>query len=74
MGDFRLAWGQRLKDRRLEIGKSQFALAVQVGVTPAAVAQWEQGATTPRDSLKPRIAEALEMTTSELFAWPEEAA
>jgi transcriptional regulator with XRE-family HTH domain len=74
VGDFRLIWGQRLKHRRLEIGKSQFALAVDVGVTPTAVAQWEQGATTPRDSLKPKVAEALETTPSELFAWPEEAA
>ena len=74
MGDYRLIWGQRLKDRRLEAGKSLFALAVEVGVTPTAVAQWEQGKTAPRDSLKRQIAEALETTPSELFAWPEEAA
>lgn len=42
--------GERIKERRMELGVSQAELARQVGVKPQAVTQWESGATK---SLRP---------------------
>lgn len=71
MDAVRRIWGERLRGLRLEQGHTQFTLAVAIGVTPSAVANWEQGRIAPTDLMKQRIAEALGTTPGELFAWPE---
>ena len=53
---------------RSRAGLSQAKLADAVGVTDAAVCQWEKGKQLPRASLLPKIAEALDCTVDELLA------
>lgn len=53
---------------------SQAALAGQVGVTKAAVSDWERGASTPRQHLQVEIAKALEVPWSSLFGLDREVA
>lgn len=51
---------------------SQSALAESVGVTKAAVSDWERGTSTPRQHLQIAIAKALEVPWSSLFGLDRE--
>lgn len=53
---------------RLRAGYSQAKLAKAVGVTDAAVCQWETGKQLPRAALLPKIAATLNCTVDELLA------
>lgn len=57
----------RIREKRREIGITQEALARAVGVTQGAVVQWENGSSSPRLVLIPKIAEALGCTANDLF-------
>lgn len=57
---------------RSKTGMSQAKLAKAVGVTDAAVCQWETGKQLPRAALLPRIAKALNCTVDELLAPTQE--
>ena len=58
----------RIKSRRTRLGLTEQQLADRVGVTRAAVQQWErEGGTAPRRSLQDRVAKALEITVAELL-------
>lgn len=60
--------GQRIAGRRRELGLTQEELASQVFVTTQAVSQWENDKTTPDPANYSRIADALQLTVSELLA------
>ncbi len=60
--------GQRIAARRKELGLTQEELATQVFVTTQAVSQWENGKTTPLPANYSRIADALQLSVSELLA------
>lgn len=49
-------------------------LALACGVTHGAVSQWETGRFTPRDEMQVRIAKALDVPWSTLFALDSEVA
>lgn len=53
---------------RSRSGLSQAKLAAAVGVSDAAVCQWETGKQLPRAALLPKIAEALNCTIDELLS------
>lgn len=52
---------------RSRAGLSQAKLAKAIGVTDAAVCQWETGKQFPRASLLPKIAQVLNCTVDELL-------
>lgn len=61
-------WGRTLKSVREMRGfTTQRALADQLGVTDAAVSNWERGVSAPRDYMRSRIAQVLECEPSVLF-------
>ncbi len=60
--------GQRIAARRKELGLTQEKLATQVFVTTQDVSQWENGKTTPLPANYSRIADALQLSVSELLA------
>ena len=55
---------------RTRAGLSQAKLAEAVGVTDAAVCQWETGKQLPRAALLPKIAETLNCTVDDLLSSP----
>ncbi len=59
--------GQRIACRRKELGLTQEELASQVFVTTQAVSQWENGKTPPDPANYFRIADALQLSISELL-------
>ncbi len=59
--------GQCIADRRRKLGMTQEELASQVFVSTQAVSQWENGKTTPDPANYSRIADALQMSVSELL-------
>ena len=60
---------QNIRALRLAKGLTQDDLAKLLGLSgKSAVAQWESGATQPRSSLLPRLAEILGVTVGDLFA------
>ena len=56
--------GERLREARLARGMTGVALAKQLGVSRAAISQFEKGATTPRPELLWQIASVLEVPAS----------
>jgi putative transcriptional regulator len=62
--------GNRLKDKRGELGLTQAELAEQVGVTRKTVNTVENGVFTPSATLAIKLAQALGLTVEELF-WIE---
>jgi transcriptional regulator with XRE-family HTH domain len=52
---------------RVRAGFSQAKLAQEVGVSDAAVCQWETGKNHPRSVLLPKIAKALNCSVEELL-------
>lgn len=45
---YRITWGDRIRRIRIQHGLDQRGLAQLLGVSPAAVGQWEKGDHTPR--------------------------
>ena len=54
-------------EARLKAGLTQKYVAEQLGVTQAAVSQWETGLTKPQTSLLPKIAQLYSTTIDELL-------
>lgn len=52
---------------RTNAGMTQTSAALQLGVTDAAVSMWENGKTSPRASLLPKIAALYGCTVDELL-------
>lgn len=63
-------WGERLRDRRQELGLDQIALAKAADTTQSTVSRIERGAGAPSDALKYRLAAALKTSVKELFPYP----
>lgn len=53
---------------RKKAGLSQAAAAIELGVAPAAISQWETGRTSPRSNLLPLIAKVYCCTIDELLS------
>lgn len=53
---------------------SQAVLADMVGVTKAAVSEWERGASSPRQHLQVEVARALDIPWSSIFGLDRESA
>jgi transcriptional regulator with XRE-family HTH domain len=66
--------GGRIKDFRQLRKMSQSDLAGACSVTKAAVSEWENGKSTPRQHLQVKIAKALDAPWSALFGLDGEAA
>ena len=60
--------GNRIRERRLELGLSQGQLAKKLGVHHSTVSAWELGVAEPRVFLAVCLAKALGTTVEELFA------
>lgn len=63
--------GNRIKERRTELGLTQAELAERVGVTRKTVNTVENGVFTPSTILALKLAEALDLSVERLF-WIEE--
>lgn len=63
-----------IRDRRLELGLTQQQLADRLGITDKAVSKWERGVCYPDITLLRALADALEVTVSELLAGQREEA
>lgn len=55
-----------IRTLRREKGLSQLELAEQLGINQSAVAQWENGKTTPSFKRLKKLAEALECSVDDL--------
>jgi transcriptional regulator with XRE-family HTH domain len=60
--------GAAIRDRRLALGLTQASVGAAVGVTKAAVHEWEIGKSTPRLHLQRGLAKFLRTTPSKLFS------
>lgn len=56
-----------IKKKREQVGKSQQQLADEVGVTLAAISQYESGLIMPGADKLPKLAHALGCTIDELY-------
>lgn len=59
--------GDNIKALRLQRGITQAALAARLGVTPAAVGNYERGVSFPKEDVLDRLFGALGCTPNELF-------
>ena len=59
--------GRRIAKARQDVGLTQRNLADKVGVTAQAVSKWERGNTCPDISILDEIAEALNVSVSDLL-------
>jgi len=59
--------GQRLKQRRLELGMSQKELARRLGVTPAAISNYESGQNAVREDILIQLFSVLEVDPNYLY-------
>lgn len=66
-------WGQRIRAARRKADMNQADLARAVGASQQAISQYETGFRAPPDSLRLRIAAALGVDVSELFAYERQA-
>ena len=65
--------GERIKERRIQLGMSAEALASKVGMSPATIYRYENGFISSANSNKLNpIAAALQTTPSYLMGWDEE--
>lgn len=71
MGDWRTAFGMKLKAAREDVPLTQTELATLLDVAQTTVSAWERGAAVPRDGLRLRLAELVNCSIHELFAYEE---
>ncbi len=64
--------GERIKDLRRRDGRTQEALASELGVTAQAVSRWEKGICYPDMELIPSIANFFGVSIDELFGYDNE--
>ena len=66
-GNLYKVWGDNIRHYRRAKGISRAEMATDLGVTLATVSRWEAGLVMPRDALKLRIAEHLDMPAVAIF-------
>ena len=54
-----MSFGQRLRQRRMDLGMSRAELAERLGVSPSAIGNYETDQNTVRSDLLPRLFQAL---------------
>lgn len=59
--------GERLRKLRKEHGLSQVSFAQEIGISPSAVAMYEQGERIPRDETKIVIAKFYNVSIESIF-------
>ncbi len=64
--------GRFIRDRRLALGLTQQQLADKLDITDKAVSKWERGLSCPDITLLRRLADALEVSVSELLGGERE--
>lgn len=64
-------WGERVGQRRADLGLTQARFAEVVGVTQQTISKIEKGEMIPHDILKVRIAQCTGTRVDVLFAWPK---
>ena len=64
--------GDRIKEFRRRDGRTQEALANELGVTPQAVSRWEKGLCYPDMGMIPSIANVFGVSIDELFGYDNE--
>ena len=67
-----IALGERIKQLRQRDGRTQEALAAELGVTAQAVSRWEKGNCYPDMELIPSIANYFGISIDELFGYENE--
>ena len=67
-----LKLGERIKKYRQQNGKTQEALANELGVTPQAVSRWEKGICYPDLEMIPLIANCFNVSIDDLFGYENE--
>lgn len=70
MDDLYAWWGERLRDRRIELGIGQVELAAKADTTQSTISRIERGAGAPGDAMKYRLAAALQTSVKDLFPYP----
>ena len=60
--------GNRIRERRLELGLSQEKLGGKIGSDQSVVSYWESGRTEPKVFTAILLAKALETTVEDLFS------
>ena len=65
--DVRVAVGSRIREIRLARGFSQKTLADMIGVTKGAIGNYENGTSSPRDTILHAIIKALDIDANYLF-------
>lgn len=56
-----------IKDKLARIGKTQAALAAELGVSTIIVSEWAAGRKTPRAERLPELAQALDCKIDDLY-------
>ena len=64
--------GEKIKELRLREGRTQEALANELGVTAQAVSRWEKGICYPDMEVIPSIANYFGVSIDELFGYDNE--
>ncbi len=62
---------EKITKLRKGAGLTQRELALELGVTPSAVGNYEQGISFPREEILYKLFEVLECTPNELFGYEE---
>lgn len=62
-----MSFGQRLRERREELGLSQAALAERLGVRQSAIGNYETGVSFPREEILLRLFDCLEVDPNYLY-------
>lgn len=65
--DSEIQLGERIVRWREHRGKSQAALANEIGCSPSAVAQWELGQTTPTQANLAALTDALDVSLAQFW-------
>ena len=60
-------FGQRIKNRRQELGLRVHQVATRIGESPSSYLEWENGRKITGEAVYPKLSEALKLSLSELM-------
>lgn len=70
MSELHVSWGEKVRERRLELSLTQVQLADLSGLTQGFISAIEKGSTQLSDASKYKLAAALAQTVENLFPYP----